>query len=274
MARYRPKQFDPAPRHMPVVRLLLLAALLVGTAALCGTAARYFKSWSDGSLVTAQNFCFTSDKLGGGAPYPLEVDENGQAVFPFTLRNYLVKSHPTQGDITYTLSVTDAAGHPVSAQWQNGAAADNGTLPGGMDSLKALRCLIPAAAFQDAEGNPRTLTVTAASTAPYAAALTAQVVLATGDGGVVWMVTDPGDGSGAVAVTLYNTGGLARAGTLSWPDADLELVPDPTGDVLPSAGGKLTVPAQSAVSVVFLKKNTERRFTEGDFGFQVSQGSH
>lgn len=295
MARYKPKRLSTAPstphprrpkhiggaqtrhrllRRLPVVRLLLLVAALTAAAMLGGTAARYWKNWSDNTLVTAENFYFTSNKLGDRQTlYPLTPDEDGNATFAFTLQNYVVEDYPTKKAISYACAVTDASGSPVELQWKSGGADDDGVLPGGTATRKTLSCVIPASAFASAGGDGE-LTVTVTSTKPYAKTLAAKVALSAGSGGVVLEVTEPSGNSGAVAVTLYNPGSQPRTGTLRLADLkdreELVLAPDPTGEAVPGKDGKLTVPAQSAVSVVFLKKNVENHFDETKFVFEIS----
>lgn len=294
MARYQPKHLDrtlrppvkrrtpkrlaPASRKVPVVRSFLLAAALTGAAVLGGTAARYWKEWSNGSLVTAGNFYFTSRELNGGVH---RVAAAQRARFTFRLRNYVVAEHPTASTISYTCTVEDSEGNTVTdVGWYNGDnesnAAGTGTLEGsftgGSRGDRELTCAIPISAFgTDGKG---TVTVTAAAGSPYAATLTAKVTLSAGRGGVELVVTDPGGNSGAVSVALLdtgNTGGEDRTGVLTWPGEDLELVPDPTWETAVGADGAVTVPAGGAISVVFLKKDASRVFSESDFDFTISQ---
>ncbi len=262
MALFQVKRFA-AHRPSPL-GLLALAAALTLLAALGGTAARYWKDWSDNSLVIAEDFYFTSKELGGQR-YALPTD--GERVeFSFTLQNYLVQGYHTPSDISYTCSLTDSAGDGVAGELRRkDGAADDGILPGGGNGPRELTYTIPKAAFGP-EGKGE-LTVTVRSTKPYAATLTAQVTLGAQD--VHLVVTDPGERYGAVAVTLYNTGTEACTGTLRWPTGDdpalAPLAPDPTWEVDPHK--PLTVPAGEAVSVVFLKRSTLDSFTEGDFSF-------
>ncbi len=297
MARYRGKRLDstlscsarrgprrlqcdaaaqrPASRRLPVVRLLLLAVILSGVAMLGGTAARYWREWSNGSLVTAQNFYFTSAELKGGV-HRLAASAEGRAEFPFTLRNYIVAEYSTQSEISYTCQVLNSAGTAVTdVRWVNSdsTVAATGTLSdslaGGSQTDRKLTCSIPISAF-GADGKD-VLTLSAAATKPYAAALTATLALAAGDGGVELVVTDPAGRSNAVSVSLYNTSGQACTGILSWPKEDLELAPDPTWEVPLADDGTLTIPAGKAVSVVFLEKNTTGTFSQSDFSFTLSQ---
>lgn len=273
-------------RRFPAVRLLLLTAALTGMAVLGGTLARYWKEWSDNSLVTAGNFYFTGEEIDGSLRQ-LTADSDGFARFSFTLRNYMVAGYATQSEIQYTCAVTDEKGNVVTqVQWSNSDSTSitegvaDGALSGafaagteGTDNSQSreLICAIPTAAF--GTDGKKELTVRAQATEPYSALLTAHVTLAAGNGGVVLVVTDPG--TGAVSVTLYNTSGQERRGTLAWPTTDLELVPDETWEIQPGKeDGTLTVPAEKAVSVVFLKKSTRNRFTESDFSFTVTENSN
>jgi len=81
-------------------------------------------------------------------------------------------------------------------------------------------------------------------------------------------------------VTLHNVSGAEKKGTLRWPAQDLELAPDLSWEALfdPALGWKrtgdaaeLVVPADRAISVVFLKKDTTRSFQDSEFSFTVSQ---
>lgn len=296
MARYQPKRLDATlpnaahgyePRRLagkagaaravlrrvPLVRILLVALALSLVAVMGGTAARYLKNWTDSSLATAENFYFTSDKLlGSDTPYHLTAEQDGNAHFAFTLQNYLVDAYPTPDRIAYTCEVTDEAGQKVSSTLKDGEAGDDGTLGGGSPQAvkKSLSCVIPASAFKKSDGTDQALTVTVRSSRPYVAQLTAKVSLAAGSDGIHWVVTDPGGDVRAVAVTLYNTNGQGRTGKLTWPSGGLELVPDATADTVPGADGSLTIPGGGAVSVVFLRKNMDSSFDEGDFNFQVT----
>lgn len=266
----------PAPHRLPVVRLLLLAVILTGVAMLSGTAARYWKEWSSSSLVTAKNFYFTSGELKGSV-YRLTATAEGRVEFPFTLRNYIVAEYPTQSEISYTCQVINSAGTAVAdARWFNSdsTVAGTGTLsdsltggPPGAD--RELTCSIPAEAF-GADGRD-VLTLSVAATKPYTATLTAKLALAAGDGGVKLIVTDLAGRNNAVSVSLYNTSGQPCKGTLSWPTEDLKLAPDLTWEIPVEPDNTLTIPASGAVSVVFLKKNTEDTFSESDFRFTISE---
>lgn len=273
----RSRRQTPSPRRVPAVRLLLLAAVLTGMAALGGTAARYWKAWSNDSLVTAESFYFTSRELNGGVH---RVAAAQRARFTFHLRNYVVAEYPTASTISYTCAVEDSEGNPVpDVGWYHGGSEGDpagtgilkGTFDGGSKGDRELTCSIPLSAFgADGKG---TVTVTAAAQSPYAAALTATVTLSAGRGGVELVVTDPGEGSGAVSVALFDTGdtgGGDREGVLTWPGEDLELVPDPTWETPVGEDGAVTVPAGGAVSVVFLKKDATRIFTESDFDFTIT----
>jgi len=284
MARYQGKRLDrergravSASRHVPVVRLLLLAAALTGAAMLGGTTARYLKEWSaGGSLVTAEGFYFASTELDG-AQHRLTADDGGLAAeFSFTLRNYIVAGYATQSAITYTCAVTDeegnaitdASGAPVTVTWSDGVG-DGGsrTLEGGGDRSVELTCSIPVAAFGEDGG--RELTVSARSSKPYARTLTAGVTLAGKGGGVEWEVTDPGGKSGAVSVTLYNTSGRDLTVTLKFAPKEgedpLALVADPTWETVPDGNDRLTIPKDGVAAVIYLKKNTESHFTKDSF---------
>lgn len=295
MARYRPKRLDtalpgakPRPeekpgrlalssRHPPTVRLLLLTALLILAVTLGGTLARYVKDWSDSSLMTAGNFYFTSEELNDGL-YHRKTDPEGRVNFSFTLKNYVVARYPTQSEIAYTCTVKDDEGSvPGGVQWRNDAGDlidAQGTLPGDSKQDKTVTCSIPAAAFGPA--GDRELTVTVRATKPYAVQLTARLTLSEADGGVTLVVTDPGAPNGAVSVTLYNTGGEPCTGILRVKNnEDQALAIDRTFTSLAvmDENGKVTLPAQGALSVVFLKKNMENRFSKTDFEFKLSQGS-
>ncbi len=260
------------PRRVPVVRLLLLAVALTAAAMLGGTVARYWQEWSNGSLATAENFYFVSDKLDG-ALHRLERDGDALARFSFTLQNYAVATHHTPSDISYTCTVTDSADSVVTeVRWSldgSAAGADGtltGTLSGQSDRESALVCAIPVSAF-GTDGS-ETLTVTAQANTPYAATLRATVALGEGSAPVVLVVTDPGAKSGAVSVALYNVSGREQTGKLTCLTEALELAVDPTWETQPGADGTLTIPAGGAVSVVFLKRDTTRSFDESSFTFQ------
>lgn len=259
--------FKRSTAHRPsALRLLILAAALTLVAALGGTAARYWKDWSDNSLITAENFYFTSKELDGRL-HTLSADGD-QVAFSFTLQNYLVLGYHTPSDISYTCSLTDGKGGAVSGELKRGdGAADDGVFPGGANGSRELVYTIPKSAFGP-EGN-RELTVAVRSTKPYAVQLTARLSLGARD--VHLVVTDPGGRYGAVAVTLYNTGTEPCTGRLSWPTGDdptlAPLAPDPTWAVDPK--NPLTIPAGETVTAVFLKRNTLDSFTEGDFSFTL-----
>lgn len=291
--RFAPGRLAPATRRLPVLRVLMLTVALTAAAMFGGTAARYLKEWSNPSLVTAGSFYFASKELDGSRKYiPAE---NGRVEFAFTLQNYIVEQYPTQYAIPYTCKVTDSADTAGTAianvEWNkrhSGTEALSGTL-GSLNTgdgkfhpaTVAYICSIPVDAF-GSDGS-KTLVITAAATAPYTAELTVRVKLATENGGVELTVTDPRDKtSGAVAVTLYNTGGKDARGTLTWPAENLELAPDPTWETVTGGpwnwavkgeqkSAELTVPAGQAVSVVFLVKDTESSYTEADFKFAVTQ---
>ncbi len=271
-----PRRLARASRRLPVLRVLLLTVALTAAAMFGGTAARYIKEWANPSLVTAGSFYFASNELDGSL-YHLSASGGTAVEFEFTLKNYLVDGYATQHAIPYTCKVEDAAGAAIAGvTWYRsdntnaGTATLNGTLgsqngdTGKYDAASTTyRCSIPVTAFD----GDRELTVTAAAASPYAVTLTARLRLSTGK--VVLRVTDPDDGgaSGAVAVTLFNTGDRDVTGTLTWPKTDLELVPDPTWSTAIAADGKLTIPKGEAVSVVFLVKNTMTGYTEDDFSF-------
>lgn len=269
-----PRRLARASRRLPVLRVLLLTVALTAAAMFGGTAARYIKEWANPSLVAAGSFYFTSDELDGSL-YHLSASGGTAVEFEFTLKNYLVDGYPTQHAIPYTCKVVDATGAAIAGvTWlkpNDRTQLDaNGTLGSWNASTEKYDaasttyvCSIPVTAF----GGDKELTVTAAAASPYAVTLTAKLRLSTGK--VVLRVTDPDDGgaSGAVAVTLFNTGDHDVTGTLTWPKTDLELVPDPTWSTAIADDGTLTVPKGEAVSVVFLVKNTMTGYTEDSFSF-------
>lgn len=288
MARYQPKRLDTtlsaptgghlpqrlrrgrvapkrlaAPAHRPpTLGILILVAALTLTAALGGTAARYFKDWSDQSLVTAENFYFTSRELDGRL-HSVTANAADEALFTFAVQNYLVEGYHTLQDIDYDSSVTDSEGNVVAgARLQMLSSRVNGRLSGERADAVEYVYTIPRSAFGQ-DGN-QVVTIAVRSTTPYVTTLTARLALAAND--VHMVVTDPGGQNGAVTVTLYNTGKEDRSGTLKMLREDtLALVPDPTWEVDP--GGTLTVPAGQALSVVYVKRSALDRFTEADFSF-------
>jgi len=299
-ARHRPRRLrrgDPAPKRLasphrpPAVRLLLLTAALTAAAILGGTTARYWKAWSNDSLATAGSFYFTSDKLDGtdgaeGSLYRLLPDGEGKtAEFSFALKNYVVADYYTKNDISYTCTVTNSEGTPVAAAWSDGVAAGGErTLKGDGNQNPTLTCTIPVSAF-GTDGS-KVLTVTARAAKPYSAALTARVALIVERGGITMVVTDSGGNSGAVAVTFYNTsqknyrieGFKLKSGSelllaQESENKDLILAADPTWEIKAAPDGTLKVPGGEAMTVVFLKKSTENRFSESSFEFTCSEYS-
>ncbi len=286
MARYKPAHLNtdsspgtgrrkPSPKrlarsHAPLVRLLIVAAALTAVAMLGGTAARYIRDWTGGSVVSAGSFYFHSGELNGSTYFLTPLD--GEAEFKFTLQNYLVDGYYTKKDISYTYKVTDSNGNAISgASWLDGSgqplSTGKGTLAANAKSSETLTCVIPISAFGDV-GN-RKLTVTAETTKPYIEKLTAVLMLR--NEAVVLDVTDPGGNNGAVTVTLYNTGSAECIGTLTWPSENQTLVPDPTGESVMGSDGTLKIPSKGTVSVVFLKKSTNDYFDESNFSFTISQ---
>lgn len=275
--RVKPKRLAAGTRRPSALGVLLLAAALTLTAALGGTAARYIRDWSNSALVTAGDFFFTSKELDGGI-HTVTANSSGKVNFSFTLQNYLIAGRGTPGDIAYGCSVTNSGGPVEGVILQRTPARAEETLLGGRDDVTRYDCAIPKAAF-GAEGNGE-VTVTVRSTAPYAATLTARLVLGSEED-VRLVVTDPGDPSGAVTATFYNTGARDYRVTLHWPtNADLShapLAPDPTwevgltGDPTDSGKGVFTIPAGQVTSVVFLKRSTQDVFTEADFPFTAAE---
>ncbi len=287
MARYKPEHLNtdsspgarlrkPSPKrlarsHAPLVRLLIIAVALTAAAMLGGTAARYIRDWTGDSVVSAGSFYFFSSELNGSTHYLTPLDGNAQ--FDFTLQNYLVDGYFTKKDISYTYKVTDSNGNAISgASWldENGQtlSTGRGTLAANAKSSETLTCVIPISAFGDV-GNKK-LTVTAETTEPYIEKLTAVLMLQ--NEAVVLEVTDPSGNNGSVTVTLYNTGDTDCTGKLTWqPSENQTLVPDPTWESMMGLDGTLTIPAKGAVSVVFLKKNTNDVFSESNFSFTISQ---
>jgi len=294
MARYEPKYLDRDLRTA-AVRLFLAAVALTGIAALGGTAARYWAEWGERSLVTAGNFYFASQGLDG-ALHTEAAAADGYVRFSFDLRNYLVKGHPTESAVEYTCTVTDSGNGAVAdTKWQekDGTTITAGVAGGvlsetfpakaeGADTCKAreLTCAIPVSAFGDGREK---VTVTVASKKPYAKVLTAQVALSEGSGDVRLVVTDPGRTSGAVYVTLFDTGSAGGTGaeekkdrcTVSWDlTSELVLVPDPTWEpkVELNADKKsftVDVSKGEAVTVVLLKKFTTRTYSENDLALET-----
>ncbi len=275
--RVKPKRLAATARRPSALGMLLLAAALTLTAALGGTAARYIREWSNSSLVTAGDFYFTSKELDGGV-HTVTANSSGKVNFSFTLQNYLIAGRGTPGDISYGCWVTNDDGPVEGVILQRTPARAEETLLGGQDDVVRYDCAIPKAAFGTA--GEREVTVTVRSAAPYAATLTARLVLGSEED-VRLVVTDPGEGSGAVTATFYNTGGKDYRVTLRWPtNADLShapLEPDPTWEVgltrdpAESGKGVFTIPAGQVTSVVFLKRSTQDAFTEADFPFTVTE---
>lgn len=256
-------------RKNALAALCFATALVLLLSSAGATLAKYLRKDQGSGLAVAAPFYFVSDKLGepdssGNYPYVQISDpgEGGSAVVEFDLSNYVDKLRRTGGEISYT--ITAVAGSVPAAEVSGGQAVSwtgteaSGTLAAGGDNTASVSMSIPRESF----GSAQTVTVTAASSEPYARTIGAQFGFTPQQRELQWAFTDKGS-----AVVLEIAGGSGKNVTVTWPAT---LSPDLSNDAFRSAvQGSTTFLAEPGVryALTFLKTDpTKHDYTVKDFG--------
>lgn len=235
-------------RHL-LVLILLAAAVLLSFAGV--TAARYIQYQETSGLAQAPNFYFTSDLLQEKAAeeesaiYYID-PQNGN--FNIKLTNAADSQRYTAKDILYTVEVTNG-----TEQVGDGANAGGYTLAGGSVSTAEIT-ITPA----DDAGPDKPVTVSVASSKPYAKTLTAQFIPALGN---QYSIEDTKYNTAAV-LTMTCTASSGAPVTLSLPAG---VLPDATDSRVKTGTVEnsytFTAPGQGVYALVLLKTNKELDLT-------------
>lgn len=231
-----------------------LAAAIALSLICAGTAlAKYIHQETNDTAQASQAFYFESDVLSsdGQAAYSLPA---GTTSFAFEVRNYPDDLRFSEGDITYSWSVT-RQGDASAVQ------SGTGTIGGGKKASDTVTA---------ANLTAGTYEVTAKSSAPYEQELSATFTIAPTDTAVYSTVEDKA--SSATATLVVSTRDYEGNIRVSWPEG---VVPDTTqryfkGVETADAQGSYAdgstdfrVSAHSSYTLRFFKQNPSQDFSSG-----------
>lgn len=245
------KKFMGQRRWLPALIVLLLVFLL-GFAGV--SAARYAMRERKKEIVEAGNFYFESDFLKdtseNNAKYfidPMETE------FPIKLYNYADSQRVTKSNIFYTLQVTGGTAALTSGA-SSGQTEIKGSIDGSAGQGTQVIYLTPSPSSGTGD---RTVTVTAASTEPYAKTLSASFQLKKGNSYTV----EDASGNRAAVLTMV-CADADKPIEITFPDsvfpdeADERIINYKTVSGENTAACTFQSPGYGVYSIVLLKTDT------------------